>query len=170
MGRSGRPRKCDPQVDNLRYNISQDDFETAKRTLSEFGIDAQDGPGRTALINAVIENKIDFIKWLIDNGANINIQDRNGYSAVHFMAQKRLTKLAQYILKHNPDLELRDIHGNTPIWTAIINGREDLGVAKLLIDKGANLENLNNAGTTPREAIKIIYGNTFDKEIKRIEI
>jgi uncharacterized protein len=118
----------------------------------------------------VIENKIDFIKWLIDNGANINIQDRNGYSALHFIGQARLTKLAKYFLKHNPDLELRDIYGNTPIWTAIINGREDLGVVKLLIDKGANLENINEAGGTPREAIKTIYGNTFDAEIKKIKI
>jgi uncharacterized protein len=118
----------------------------------------------------LIEDKINFIKWLIDNGANINIQDRNGYSALHLIAQERQTKLAKYFLKHHPDLELRDMYGNTPIWTAIINGREDLGVAKLLIDKGANLDNVNAAGKTPREAIKIMYGNTFDKELKRIKI
>jgi uncharacterized protein len=170
MGRSGRPRKCDPKVDNLRHNINEDDFQTAKRTLSEFGIDVQDGDGRTALINAVLEDKTDFIKWLIDNGANINIQDRNGYSALHFMGQERQTKLAKYFLKRSPDLELRDIYGNTPVWTAIINGREDLGVAKLLIDKGANLENLNKAGKTPKEAIKVMYGNSFAREIANTKV
>ena len=69
MAHSGRPSKCDPKVDNLRMNIRTDGFDIAKRTLHEFGIDATDGEGRTALINSTIENKIDFIHWLIEHGA-----------------------------------------------------------------------------------------------------
>jgi ankyrin repeat protein len=98
MAQSGRPKKVDPKVDNLRHNISQRDFETAKRTLQEFGINVQDGDGRTALINSVIENQIEFVKWLVDNGADINIQDRGGYSALHFIGQDRLTEIGKFII------------------------------------------------------------------------
>jgi hypothetical protein len=50
MGLSGRPKKVDSRVDDIRFNISNGDFETAKQTLEGFGINVQDGDGRTALI------------------------------------------------------------------------------------------------------------------------
>jgi uncharacterized protein len=170
MGRSGRPRKCDPKVDDLRFNISQGDFETAKETLKEFGIDIQDGDGRTALINAVLEKKIDFIKWLVDNGANLNTQDRNGHTVLHFIGQDRLTDLAKYFLNLKVDLELRDVYGNTPLWTAVLNGRDNLGVVKMYLDKGAKLDNVNEAGRTPGQMIEVMYGDSFDKKIEEIKI
>jgi ankyrin repeat protein len=170
MGRSGRRRKCDPKVDDLRFVISQGDFDTAKKTLKEFGMDIQDGDGRTALMNAVLEEKIDFVKWLVDNGANINTQDRNGYSVLHFMAQDRLIDLTKYILNFKADLELRDIYGNTPLWTAVFNGRDNLGVVKMFLDKGAKLDNVNEAGRTPRQMIEVIYGDSFEEKIKEIKI
>lgn len=170
MAQSGRPRKVDPKVGNLRHNINQGDYETAKRTLEEFGVNVQDGDGRTALINSVIENQIDFVKWLVDNGADINIQDRGGYSALHFVGQNRLTEIGNYILSKSPNLELRDSYGNTPLWTAVMNSRQSLSVVKLLLDSGASTDNVNNAGRTPGQMIKTIYGDSFEKEIKEASI
>lgn len=48
MAHPGRPRKTDPRVDDIRSDIRQGDYAKAKSTLSEFGIDAEDGEGRTA--------------------------------------------------------------------------------------------------------------------------
>lgn len=170
MAQSGRPKKVDPKVDNLRHNINQGDFETAKRTLKEFGVNVQDGEGRTALINSVIENQIDFVKWLVDNGADINIQDRGGYSALHFVGQNRLTEIGKYILSKSPNLELRDRYGNTPLWTAVMNSRQSLSIVKLFLDNSANVDNVNEAGRTPGQMIKTIYGDSFEKEIKLVII
>ena len=170
MGQSERPKKVDRKVDNLRYNINQGDFETAKRTLKEFGINFLDGDGRTALINSVIENKIEFVNWLLDNGADINIQDSGGYSALHFVGQERLVEIGKQLLNRNPNLELRDNYGNTPLWTAVMNSRQSLSVVKLLLDKGANVENVNNAGRTPGQMTMTIYGDSFEKEVKELII
>ena len=170
MAQSGRPKKVDPKVDNLRHNISQRDFETAKRTLQEFGINVQDSDGRTALINSVIENQIEFVKWLVDNGADINIQDRGGYSALHFIGQDRLTEIGKFIISKRPNLELRDNYGNTPLWTAVMNSRQSLSLVKLFLDNSANVDNVNNAGRTPGQMIKTIYGDSFEKEIKEVTI
>jgi len=170
MAQPGRPRKADPKVNDLRHNISKGDFETAKKTLTEFGINVSDGDGRTALINSVIENKIEFIDWLLDNGADINAQDRGGYSALHFVGQERLTEIGTHLLNRSPNLELRDNYGNTPLWTAVMNSRQSLSVVKLFLDKGANTDNVNNAGRTPGQMIKTIYGDSFDKEIKELTI
>src|ERR1700749_4673347 len=119
MVHPGRPQKCDPKVDNLRNEIRLSNYDVAKATLKDFGIDATDGDGRTALINAVIENKTEFIYWLVENGANINMQDRNGYSVLHFAGQNALVELAKYFLEKGADPNLQDLHGNTALWTAI---------------------------------------------------
>lgn len=99
MAHPGRPLKCDPKVDNLRSDIRQGNYDKARSTLKEFGINATDGDGRTALINAVIENKPDFIYWLVDNGADINHQDKIGYSVLHFAGQNILIELAKIFFR-----------------------------------------------------------------------
>jgi ankyrin repeat protein len=66
-------------------------------------------------------------------------------------------------------LELRDKYGNTPLWTAVFNSRPSLSVVKLFLDRGAKVDNLNNAGRTPGQMIETIYGDTFYKQIKELK-
>ena len=168
MAQSGRPRKVDPRVKDIWQDIRHGNFEKAKIVLKEVGIDIQDSEGRTALINSVSEKQIELVKWLLDNGANVNIQDRGGYSALHFAAQERLVAIGKLLLEYNADLELRDKYGNTPLWTALMNSRQYLSIVKLLLDKGANLHNINGVGRTPKQMIDAIYGDTFNDIIKGI--
>jgi ankyrin repeat protein len=68
------------------------------------------------------------------------------------------------------DLELRDVYGNTPLWTAVLNGRDNLGVVKMYLDKGAKLDNVNEAGRTPGQMIEVMYGDSFDKKLEEIKV
>jgi ankyrin repeat protein len=161
MAHPGRQRKCDPQVDKLRSDIASDRYDVAKATLKQFGIDATDGDGRTALINAVIEYKPDFIYWLVDNGANINQQDRIGYSVLHFAGQNKLVDLAKYFLEKGADPNLQDIHGNTALWTAIFEARlptDEQRVVKLLLQYGANADLINKHGKTAKIMYQTFHG------------
>ena len=169
MAHSGRPQKCDSKVDNLRSDINLGNYDIAKTTLKEFGIDATDSDGRTALINAVIENKPDFICWLVDNGANINAQDRVGYSVLHFAGQNILTELAKYFLEIGTNPNLQDIHGNTALWTAIFNAKlptDEQAVVKLLLKFGADPNIINKHGKTP----KFMYQTFHNSDIMTIDI
>ena len=87
MARPGRPNKSDPRIDEITFDIEKGDNERVKRLLTEVGVDASDSYLRTALIWATIYGNINLLSWLIDNGANVNHQDRNGYSALHFAGQ-----------------------------------------------------------------------------------
>lgn len=165
MGHPGRPRKCDPKVNNLRSDIRTGRYVIARATLNEFGIDITDGEGRTALINAVIENKPDFIHWLLDNGANINSQDRIGYGVLHYIGQNNLADLAKYFLEKGANPNLQDIHGNVPLWTTIFE-RHNLDVVKLLLKYGANPDIVNNYNGTPR----IMYNEFYDVDISTIDL
>ena len=161
MAHPGRPRKCDPRVDNLRSNIRLNELDIARQTLKEFGIDATDGEGRTALINSVIENKVDFIHWVLENGANINHQDRIGYSVLHFVGQNQMTGLAKYFLEKGADPNLQDIHGNTPLWTAVFNSKDTKDIVRLLLQSNANPDIQNKYDKTPR----IMYQTFYNEDI-----
>ena len=171
MPHPGRPLKSAPEVDNLRSDIANGKYDTAKQTLHAFGINAADGDGRTAIINAVIENKLDFIKWLLDNGGNIDHQDRIGYSALHFAGQEKLVEVAKFILEKGANPNVQDIHGNTPLWTAIFNAKLptiEQGVIKLMLKHGADPDNVNKHGKTPRFMYLTFHGkdiSTVDTEL-----
>ena len=161
MAYPGRPLKSAPALDNLRNDIANGNFETAKQILQKFGIDATDGDGRTALINAAIETKLDFIKWLLGNGADVDHQDRIGYSALHFTGQEKHLEIAKFLLEKGANPNVQDIHGNTPLWTAIFNAKlptDGQGVIKLLLMHGADPDHLNKHGKTPRFMYQTIRG------------
>jgi hypothetical protein len=51
-----------------------------------------------------------------------------------------------------------------------MNSRQSLSLVKLFLDNSANVDNVNNAGRTPGQMIKTIYGDSFEKEIKEVTI
>jgi ankyrin repeat protein len=48
----------------------------------------------------------------------------------------------------------RDRFGNTPLWRAVFDSRGEVATAELLLQAGANPDNVNEAGTTPRDLAK----------------
>ncbi|WP_440137020.1 ankyrin repeat domain-containing protein [Hymenobacter mellowenesis] len=110
-------------------------------------------------MSAVIECKGEFIEWLLQNGANINHQDRIGYSALHFIAQNKQVKIAAKFLKSGANPNAIDVHGNTPLWTAIFNSKDEKGVVKLLLEYGANPNIVNKHGKSPKVMFETFYKN-----------
>jgi uncharacterized protein len=135
----------------------------ARELINTTNVDVTDGDSRTPLIWASIFRRSELLVWLISQGANVNFQDRGGYCALHFAAQDRLVDIAKILLEAGAECELRDIHGNTPLWTACFNARGDLSLVKLLLQYNASFENKNNAGKTIRDVAKMIFPNDFDE-------
>ena len=158
MAKSGRPNKSDPRVDSITYDIEKGDNEKVKQLLSEVGIDACDGYLRTALIWATFYDNIALLSWLIDNGADINHQDRNGYSALHFAGQEKRFDCAKLLVDKGASLDLPNIHGNVSLWTAIFNSCGDTRLVKLYVKHGANLDHVNKHQKTPRQIAETIAG------------
>ena len=46
-------------------------------------VDIDDGDGWTALIRAAFNNRTYVVRYLLNNGANVNKQDRLGWTALH---------------------------------------------------------------------------------------
>jgi ankyrin repeat protein len=105
------------------------------RTFEQFknnkDINHRDSDGSTPLINAVITNNLKKVKKLILQGANINIQDDAGYTALMWAIleynegqQKGIydksdhqiyLEILKEILKAKPDLSIKD-EENMSFW------------------------------------------------------
>lgn len=112
-------------------------------------VNAVDDMNRSLLINSVIRLNIDYVKILIKNGANINHQDKNGWTALHFAAQDYKPEMANVLIESEADIEAVDIYGNTPLSKAVFHSRERGEIIKLLLKNGANKEHKNNYGVSP---------------------
>ncbi|WP_207436119.1 ankyrin repeat domain-containing protein [Sabulibacter ruber] len=161
MAKPGRPIKTDPRAEEIAIHIGNGNIEGLKVLLKKLGIDATDGYSRTALLWASFYGNLDMLAWLIENGANINHQDWNGYSALHFAAQEKRIGIAELLLKRGANLELRDNHGNTPLWTAVFNARKEYKLVELYLKSRANLDNVNNSGRTPRQMAEAMFSADF---------
>jgi hypothetical protein len=80
MARPGRPRNHDPLADEIRFAIRNNDNEKARLLIAKADVDLPDGEGCTPLIWASFYNRTELLQWLIERGADVNHQDRNGYS------------------------------------------------------------------------------------------
>ena len=82
-------------------------------------IDITDGEyGLTALITAATYNRTDVVRCLLDKGADVNKQDREGMAALHFASGYKYTDVMRMLLQHGARKDIKDIGGITPIDSA----------------------------------------------------
>jgi hypothetical protein len=86
-------------------------------------------------------------KLLLENGADPNIQDSTGRTALSYAANRNDTQSIKLLLHHNAKVELADQQGRTPLMVTSISGK--LEAAKLLLAYGANPNTKNERGETP---------------------
>ena len=153
MARAGRPNKTDPRFDDVDWLIRQQDNEGVKKILAATGLEATDSYLRTALILATSRKNDELVEWLIKQGANVNHQDRNGDSALHFAGQEKNEVAAKLLLKAGADFNVADKYGNPPLWRAAFNAKDDLRIVKLYVEAGASLDGFGNYPQLFRELV-----------------
>jgi ankyrin repeat protein len=167
MGASGRPRKCDPELELLWMDVKYNDNSKVISALKKHGVDSTDGEGRTAFIYAVAYDNIEIFNWALDNGANVNFQDRIGYTALHFAAERNSLKYANKLLVNGADPNIQDKHGNIALWTAMFNSQQAISdVTKLLLKHNSDVELNNNYGKNCR----FMYQTFFNGDISKVDI
>lgn len=89
----------------------------------------------------------------------LNVADNKGRTALHCAAQAFNTVNVELLLTRGMDINIKDRLGNTPLHSVCLSKatgadkqkahQNQLAVAKLLLDKGANALAKNRAGDTP---------------------
>lgn len=91
----------------------------------------------TPLQKAVLQNDHAFVmRELANPSSDPNQRSEQGFHLLHFAAQNGSPAILKTILKHLPDHNIVDSHGQTPLHLAVANGRMEN--VKILLDYGAN--------------------------------
>lgn len=147
---------------NMRGEISVDDDVTGEEdesvTLTKIlasltkntGIDTKEALNSVTHIlqplilhSAAKDGNINRMKELIDDGVNVNLADKYGYTALHVAVNNGDTNMVSFLLEQNDiNLHLEDCQGNSALFYACLNGSES--IAGMLSFKGATFHSDHN--------------------------
>jgi ankyrin repeat protein len=103
----------------------------------------------------VDDRALSQIKYLVEHDADVNIQDKEGYTPLMYAAKHQSLPIIKYLVEHGADVNIRDNEGDNclkPIlmnsWSGEKQNQRD-EIVKYLIDQGVNINNQNNLGSTP---------------------
>ncbi|QJT94912.1 ankyrin repeat domain-containing protein [Wolbachia endosymbiont of Diaphorina citri] len=104
------------------------------------------------LLTAVQGGDFKKVKDLVNRGAsledaNIDAQDKEGKTPLHFAAQEGDFGMVQFFLDRGANIEIKDKYGWTPLHFAASSNKFD--IVKLLFDKNANIKARDTYGNTP---------------------
>ena len=111
------------------------------------------------ITDSPVETHTNGIESLLSNGLDVNSQDDQGWSPLHFAAQEQSLPAIQSLLRNGANTEVTDSYGNTPLHKAVYFSKDNLEIIAALINSGANPNKENNHGVTPKSLAETI-GNS----------
>tara|TARA_Y100001970_G_scaffold36092_1_gene44621 strand:+ start:3997 stop:4641 length:645 start_codon:yes stop_codon:yes gene_type:complete len=131
------------------------------------------------LFDAVECGNIEIVKMMIQFGADKDMKDKDGDSALHYAAQFGHTDVVKLLLDAGAVKEVKNNDGATPLHYAI--GENNFDAVKLLLDAGAEMEVKDEDGKTPlhwaaesteagedgyTDIVELLLDMEADKEVK----
>lgn len=154
----------------LSSAIAKGDFDTMRSIIEGNNIDlnAYEEQFQTPILMGVLTSygikneseRVEMLRYLLENGANPNLNCKAGYNSLHVAVQQQsLIKALDLFLDFGGDVNLADNNGGTVAYWAIqsfpwrTEGEErqfHLTVLEKIFMAGADLDRKNKFGVTPR--------------------
>ncbi|XP_031632810.1 26S proteasome non-ATPase regulatory subunit 10-like isoform X5 [Contarinia nasturtii] len=99
---------------------------------------------------AAVRAYADIVKCLIKNGAEVNDEDENKQTALHWAIISNgyaKTEIVKYLVSHRANVQAENIWQETPLHSAADKG--DIEIVKYLVNHGANVHAVNIWQETP---------------------
>ena len=132
--------------------------------------------GRTSLFYTVSgksgKSNVQFAQILLNNGADVNIQDDDGNTVLIIACKENKTEIVQLLLKNKADVNIQDDEGDTALIIACENGYKDI-VQLLLENKDTDINKQNIDGNTAlimacynKDIVQLLLENKADLNIQ----
>ena len=123
----------------LATRIERGDMVAVKKIVKDNPklLNHQQVVGTLPLATIVKNNDPEQMKWMLNQGANINATDSDGYSLLFFALEFQNTSMLEFLLSNGANPNCPNHESITPLIAAIANGRTK--AAELLIKNGADL-------------------------------
>ena len=102
--------------------------------------------GWTALTKASAQGHNLIVDILLNNGADIDLKNRDGYSALMVAILKSKQETATLLVERGANLNLTTYHRDTALMLTARTG--NIQIARLLLDRGASIDHQNYTGET----------------------
>ena len=103
--------------------------------------------GAYSLHDAASKNAHEAVEVLLKQGADINAQDKHGWTPLHHAAWNNAAATAEVLLKQSADIHATNKNGWTPLHWGALNNAAD--TAEVLLKNGADVNAKNKDGDTP---------------------
>lgn len=117
-------------------------------------VNSKDIAGQTALMYASEQGRLEVVKYLVENGADVNVQSGvhgRGTALIYASIANRIAVM-EYLLDHKADINATTHFEETALHWAAAKGQ--LKAVNLLIMKNADTELKNKAGKTALDLAK----------------
>ena len=107
--------------------------------------------GKNALIIAAGNSYIDTVKVLLENGADINSADNDGWTSLMYAANNGDVDLAKVLIENKADINAESYDGQTPLLYAMNSPIESsrIDMINLLVENKANVNAEDSRGLSP---------------------
>ena len=110
-------------------------------------VDFRNKFNQTPLYYAVDSNDVEFARFLINHGADVNAKDYFGFTPLHEAIVRGSYDVAKLLIEKGAKVNSKDQYGYTPLHLVCIYNRPKMAV--LLIKNGADVNAKDNYGNTP---------------------
>lgn len=145
----------------LAADIKQFVIKTAEDQLAtemkQSIIESRNSEKMTPLHLAAAHGYIEIVRLLLEHGADLEAKDEYGDTPLSWAIGDECAPIVHLLLKHGADVNTQNaVLKSTPLHEAVY---DDAGIARLLIEYGANMEALDNCGETPLMIARRANGN-----------
>jgi len=115
--------------------VAKQSLEDVKKYVKQGLIEEKDVNGFTPLMVAAYYGYTPVLKFLLENGANVDATDKNGWTALMYSASYDFIDSVKLLIDHKASLNIKNNKGHTALYYAEKYKYER--IVKLLKEKGA---------------------------------
>src|SRR5579862_3845288 len=134
---------CQKCIELVEKNVNAKEYSTALLALS------------------IHSERVKAIRFLLDHGANVNVEDVDGRTPILFAANSDYQTLetVKLLIDHGADVNAKNHFGQSPLYLAKLHGNTP--IVSLLLKSGAK------ADTDPAPVLKVRKDNTIQDAVQR---